>query len=221
MNTPFGVKAVNTLKQELAGRLDVLEQFPIEEELAQEGNLTALLKIALKNEVEASEIAACWMPSTAELSIKLGFARQVGDEARHYRLIHEYLEKRGVALDDFDPLAGGHTPLFAALQSMQHTIKRLAAGQFTREAIAMRRNEMFIRYLEQHGHMDVARIYRDQIQPDETHHHELGCQGLELLLKNNADVTAARAAMERTLSIADEMKKAAQKKTGLKTLPGC
>src|SRR3990172_9576356 len=104
---------------------------------------------------------------------------------------------------------------------MSRTVERLAAGQFTREAIAIRRNDMFIRYLEKHGHMDMARIYRDQIQPDETHHHELGCQGLEQLLRNDADVSAARAAMERPLSIADEMKKAVQKKSGLKTLPGC
>ncbi len=213
--------AVKALKRELEERLDVLEAYPIEEELAEEGDLAALLKLALKNEVEASEIAAVWMPTTPETDIKLGFARQVGDEARHYRLIADYLDAQGVPLDDFDPLAQGYSPLFQALARLDTTIERLSAGQFTREAIAIRRNDMFIGYLERHRHHDVAHIYKESIQPDETHHHHLGVAGLERLLTGEADLERARAAMELTLSIADEMKKAAGERTGAKTLPGC
>src|SRR5207253_3175303 len=44
------------------------------------------LKIAMKNELEASELAALWMPTTPEIDVKLGLARQSGDEAKHYRL---------------------------------------------------------------------------------------------------------------------------------------
>jgi hypothetical protein len=213
--------AVQALRQELEQRLQVLEGYPIEAELDEEGDLPTLLKIALKNEVEASEIAALWMPSTPETDIKLGFARQVGDEARHYRLIADYLRGSGVALDGFDPLAGGYSPLFQALAKLGSTVERLSAGQFTREAIAVRRNAMFIAYLERHRHHDVAHIYRESIQPDESHHHQLGVSGLERLLGGEADLQRARAAMELTLSIADEMKKAARKRTGSKTLPGC
>jgi hypothetical protein len=214
-------EAVRALKRELDERLQVLEAYPIEAELAEEGDLPTLLKIALKNEAEASEIAAVWIPSTPETDIKLGFARQVGDEARHYRLIADYLAGSGVALDGFDPLAGGYSPLFQALRGLESTIERLSAGQFTREAIAVRRNEMFIAYLERHRHHDVAHLYRESIQPDEGHHHQLGVAGLERLLRDEGDLAKARAAMELTLSIADEMKKAARKRTGAKTLPGC
>jgi hypothetical protein len=221
MATFDGRAAVRELKRELDARLEVLETFPIEAELAQEGDLPTLLKIALKNEVEASEIAAVWMPSTPETDIKLGFARQVGDEARHYRLIADYLAASGVDLDGFDPLAGGYSPLFQALRKLETTVERLSAGQFTREAIAVRRNEMFIAYLERHRHHDVAHIYRESIQPDEGHHHQLGVSGLERLVTGAAELARARAAMELTLSIADEMKKAARQRTGAKTLPGC
>src|SRR5215813_9922542 len=63
------------------------------------------LKMALKNELEASEIAAVWIPTTPETEVKLALARQVGDEAKHYRLIEEHLVKMGVDLSGFNPAA--------------------------------------------------------------------------------------------------------------------
>src|SRR5437867_12556410 len=51
------------------------------------------LKMALKNELEASEIAAVSIPTTSEIEVKLAFARQVGDEAKHYKLIKHQLTK--------------------------------------------------------------------------------------------------------------------------------
>ena len=60
-----------------------------------------------------------------------------------------------------------------------------------------------------------------EIQPDETHHHQLGICGLSKLITTPEAQEQARKAMNLTLSIADEMKKAAEKKVGLKTLPGC
>ena len=216
-----GAEAVKTLQAELEGRLEPLEAYSIEQEVDEEGDVPMLLKIALKNEVEASEIAAYWMPTTPELPVKLGFARQVGDEARHYRLIQEQLQAMGVSLEGFDPMAGGYSPLFKALQGLETTVERLAAGQFTREAIAVRRNEMFIEYLERRGQKAVAALYRDEIQPDESNHHRLGLTGLERLITDERDLQKARAAMEMTLAIADEMKKAARSRTGKKTIPGC
>ena len=60
-----------------------------------EGDLTVvnLLKVALKNEIEATESAARWLATTAELDVKLALARQVGDEAKHYRLIADRLQR--------------------------------------------------------------------------------------------------------------------------------
>ncbi len=221
MEASNAAAAVRELQSELNSRLSELESYSIEQEIQEEHDLPALLKIALKNEVEASEIAAYWIPTTPELDIKLGFARQVGDEARHYRLIAEHLVNMGVPLGDFDPMAAGYSPLFKALQGLETTVERLSAGQFTREAIAVQRNEMFIRYLEHHGHTDLVRLYREEIQPDETHHHQLGVSGLSKLMTTPDARERARKAMNLTLSIADEMKKAAEKKVGSKTLPGC
>jgi len=63
------------------------------------------LKVALKNELEAAELAAYWIPSTPEVDVKLALARQAGDEARHYHLIEKHLESMGVNLAGFNPAA--------------------------------------------------------------------------------------------------------------------
>src|SRR5262249_5006010 len=69
----------DTLKPEVEGDLNVLN----------------LLKVALKNEIEATEIAARWLVTTNEIDVKLALARQVGDEAKHYRMIAERLRGLG------------------------------------------------------------------------------------------------------------------------------
>ncbi|MGH2671001.1 MAG: hypothetical protein ACRDH5_18130, partial [bacterium] len=41
-------------------------------------DIVRLLKIALANEISVSELAAAWMPSTAEWDVKITLAQQAG-----------------------------------------------------------------------------------------------------------------------------------------------
>ena len=105
---------------ELAQGLEqVLRRLTPEDTLQAEldGDLTVenLLKVALRNELEATEIAARWMATTPEVEVKLAFARQIGDEAKHYRLIQERLRALGVNLAGFNPLAKGYGELYLYL----------------------------------------------------------------------------------------------------------
>src|SRR5262249_5133208 len=133
-----------------------------------------LLQLALKNELEATDIAALWMTDTPEIDVRLALARQVGDEAKHYRLIEERLRSLGVDTDTINPLANGYSPLFDYLKTLRTTVERIAAGQFTRESIAVTRNQLFADFCESLGDRETALLYRDIIQPDEEHHHNLG-----------------------------------------------
>src|SRR6266446_3372989 len=83
--------------------LDLIKEMPIG--AVDRSEIVRRLKMALKNELEASEIAAVWMPTTPEVEVKLALARQVGDEAKHYKLIEEHLKKMGVDLAGFNPSA--------------------------------------------------------------------------------------------------------------------
>src|ERR687888_929157 len=99
--------AATFVEQLGAANQDILDRLaPAETLVAESGGdlrLDTLLKIALKNELEATELAARWLVSTADVDIKLALARQAGDEAKHYRLIAEHLRELDVELRDFDP----------------------------------------------------------------------------------------------------------------------
>lgn len=184
-------------------------------------SIPKLLLVALKNELEATECAAAWIASTPEVSVKLALARQAGDEAKHYRLIQKRLAELGVDTGAHDPLASGRSPLLAFLLSLESTAARIAAGQFTREALALVRNAEFIRFCRAAGDEATAKLYEDVIQPDETHHHELGrCLLLEIALTPDAQA-AARDASAKVLQTAEELLEIARLKAGIRHAPGC
>jgi hypothetical protein len=183
--------------------------------------IASLLTVALKNELEASEEAALWMVSEPDVRVKLALARQCGDEAKHYRLIEDRLRALGVDVSVIQPLAGGYTPMFEYLRGLQTTVERVAAGQFTREAIAKVRNEVFIAYCDAQGDKETAALYRDVILPDEVFHHELGRKLLARFAETEKDQALARAASARTLQLAEELQEIARLKKGISCAPGC
>ena len=216
--------------EEFVAQLDtenrtLLERLAPDATLAPEvdGDLTVvnLLKVALKNEVEATEIAARWLVTTDDVDVKLAFARQVGDESRHYRLIGDRLRVLGVNPDAINPLAKGWGPLFKYLDTLTTTVSRVAAGQFTREAIAVVKNRQFIEFCDRAGDKDTATLYRDVIEPDERYHHELGRRLLLRLATTPDTQAAARAAARRTLELADELQRTALTTAGIHHAPGC
>jgi len=194
-----------TLKPEVAGDLTVLN----------------LLKVALKNEIEATEIAARWLVTTDDVDVKMAFARQAGDEAKHYRMIADRLRELGFDPKSANPLGKGYGPLFNYLDTLETTVERVAAGQFTREAIAVVKNRQFIEFCDRAGDKITATLYRDVIEPDERFHHELG---RSLLLRHATTPDAqelARRAAGRTLELAEELQATALKTAGIHHAPGC
>ena len=200
-----GLEPDATLKPEIEGAL----------------NVPNLLKVALKNEIEATEIAARWLVTTDDIGVKLALARQVGDEAKHYRLIAERLGSLGIDAATIDPLTGGYGPLFKYLDTLVTTVERVAAGQFTREAIAVVKNRQFIEFCDRVGDKDTAALYRDTIEPDERYHHELGRRLLLRLATTPEAQAAATAAARRTLALAEELQKKALATAGIHHAPGC
>jgi hypothetical protein len=188
-------------------------------EPAADVTVAKLLLLALKNEIEATECAAGWIATTAELDVKLALARQAGDEAKHFRLIQKRLGELGVDARAFDP--GPPSPMLAYLGSLTTTVERIAAGQFTREALAVVRNDEFVRYCVDRGDETTAALYRDVIQPDELHHHELGRRLLADLAVSEAAHGLARRATQRTLELAEELQEIAHMKMGVSRAPGC
>lgn len=180
-----------------------------------------LLRGALRAEMDAAEIAALWMPSTPELGVRIALARQAGDEARHYMLIEARLAELGADLTGFAPHTGERSKLFRYLSALGSTVERVAAGQFTREAIGHKANQLFIAFCEEAGDHATARIYIEQIQPDEKHHHEWGKRLLEQLATTAEAQAKARKAIITTLDLAEELRSIAAGHLLVETLPGC
>jgi uncharacterized ferritin-like protein (DUF455 family) len=182
-------------------------------------DIVRLLKIALVNELNVSELAAIWMPSTAEWDIKIALAQQAGDEARHFQLVEARLGHLGISLADF--ILPEENPLFAYLNSLSTPVERIAAGIFTLESIAYQVNENFIRYCEQFGDTETAKIYKHSIQPDELYHHQMGARLLEKYATTAEAQRLASVAAAKTLDIAGDLRRAAAQKLGTQCFPGC
>jgi hypothetical protein len=195
------------------------EQGALEAESEGRVEVVTLLELALKSEVEAAELAGFFLPTTPELDAKMVFARQCGDEMKHYHLICERLRQLGRDPGAVDPLAGGYSPLYHYVKALRTTVERVAAGPFAREAIAEVRNAQFIALCERVGDEGTAKLYRDVIQPEEVLHHRLGRELLEKYCTTPELQAAAATAARATLAIADELSALAEKSTGMHPIP--
>lgn len=186
-----------------------------------EGNVdvVTLLRLALKSELEASELAGFWMPTTPEVDAKMALALQCGDKMKHYGLIAQRLAELGEDLTDFDPLSDGHSPLYQYLRGLRTTVERIAGGPFASEAIALVRNAQFVDFCRSVGDKETARLYANTIQPEEAHHHHLGREILEKYLTTPELQELAASAVRNTLAIADELRNLAALTTGVHNIP--
>jgi 1,2-phenylacetyl-CoA epoxidase catalytic subunit len=179
-----------------------------------------LLGNALRSEIEASEEAAIWMAGEKDIELKLGFARQCGDEARHYRLIADRLRALGV---DVAKLEHGRvaTPMYRWLRTLETPAERLAAGAFAREGIAVATNEAFAALCVARGDEATARLYREVIALDEAYHHDFGRRMLRRYAVTADDQALARAAVARALRLAEDGLEASRARQGAPAAPGC
>jgi uncharacterized ferritin-like protein (DUF455 family) len=183
------------------------------------GDPTALLKVALANEISVSELAAVWIPTTTEVDVKIAFARQAGDEANHYNLVADRLAALGIDLAAWTPPPDN--PMFVYMKQLSTTVERIAAGLVTLESIAYGVNENFMALCAARGDHETVRIYREYIQPDERAHQQLGQKLLAKYASTPAQQSLARETVAKVLDIAEATRAKAAEKLGTACFPGC
>jgi len=213
------VQQLETYVHEKLASLDLLKEPEIGP--VDRSEIVRRLKMALKNELEASEIAAVWIPTTPEVDVKLALARQVGDEAKHYRAIEDHLRRTGADLTGFNPAGDGYGPMFQLLAGFNTTVERIGAAQFTRESLALKKNEQFIEFCEAAGDRETAKLYREQIQPDEEWHVQLGRTVLGRYATTPDLQSKARKAVEAVLDLAVRIQNKQLKELKVSHAPGC
>jgi uncharacterized ferritin-like protein (DUF455 family) len=199
------------------GELDVRSLLPASHD--GDADSHRLLQVALANEINVSELAARWMPTTRELDVKLAFARQAGDEAGHFQVVAERLAALGFDVAAFAPPAPN--ALFAYLHSLDSTIERIAGGLYALEAVAYAVNEGFMAYCANRGDDETVRIYREYIQPDERAHHELGKRLLAKYACTPEQQALALATASRVIELATATRAKAAEMLGVACFPGC
>jgi uncharacterized ferritin-like protein (DUF455 family) len=182
------------------------------------GDARQLLQIALANEINVSELAAAWMPSTRELDVKIAFARQAGDEAGHFQLVADRLTALGFDVASFTQT---DNPMFQYLRGLTTTVERVAAGLFTLESIAYGVNENFMALCQHRGDAETVRIYREYIQPDEQAHQQLGQRLLARHAATPELQQRARDTVGKLLEIAGATRASAAARLGTAAFPGC
>ena len=161
------------------------------------------------------------MPTTPEIEVKLALARQAGDEAKHYKLIEKRLANMGADLSGFNPVAEGYGPMFQLLSGFKTTVERIGAAQFAREALALKKNQQFIDFCEAVGDRETADMYREQIQPDEEWHVNLGRKVLAKYATTAELQAQARKAVESVLELAVKIQNKQLKEMKVSHAPGC
>jgi len=164
--------------------------------------VTDLLSAALRDEIEAAEVAALWMTDEPDLELKVGLALQVGDEAEHFQLMAGRIRELG-GDPAADPRIRTHGPAFRYLRGLQTPAERLAAG-IAREGVARLRNALLAEVCEAQGDTETARICREVIGPDEARHLDFGRRLLPRYALTVEDQDAARRAQARTIQLAEE-----------------
>ena len=217
MDSQEFVASLVTEMDELFAKLGVHDTLEAEAEGQME--VITLLQLALKSELEASELAAFWMPTTPEIDVKRLFAEQCGDEMKHYEMIQERLVALGVDMTSFNALEDGYSPLYHYLRGLRTTVERVAAGPFVCEAVAKVRNQQFMDFCRSAGDEKTARMYQKVIQPEEVHHHEMARKALERHCTTPELQELATAAARSSLAVADELRTLKEKSTGLHAIP--
>lgn len=166
--TDFHAKNQASLERHLAAFRAALSKETLE--------IVDFLRLAMKDCIEAAEVAALWFADCDDLAMKVGFAEQCGSAARHYRLIAGRIAALGG--ETFDPRSGGYSRFFGFLRSLQTPEERAAAGLVTLRTFNIGRLSIFADLCDERQDGETAAIFRDQIAADERRVFETGWRTL-------------------------------------------
>ncbi len=164
--------------------------------------LAELLSAILRDQIEAAEVEALWLTDEPDLDLRLGLARLVGDEARHFSMLADRIRELGTE-PRADPRIRAHGPLFRYLRGLQTPAERLAAG-LAREAVARLRNALVAEVARARGDDATARLCIEGAGEDEVRHLEFFRRELVRYALTIEGQDAARRAMARTVQLAEE-----------------
>lgn len=171
--------------------------------IAKEGlEVVDFLRLALKDAIEAAEVAALWFVDCESLALKVGFAEQCGTAARHHHAIAARIAALGA--EPFDPRTGGYSRFFGFLRSLQTPEERAAAGMVTLRTFNIGRLATYAEVCQQKGDTETATLFRDEITADERRVFDAGWKALLAASTTEESQARGRRAAFRIVELAAE-----------------
>lgn len=181
------------------------------------------LRLAMKDAIEAAEVAALWFGDCDDLGMKIGFAEQCGAAARHCRLLAGRIA--AVGGEPFDPRNGGYSRFFGFLRSLTTAEERAAAGEVTLRTFNLGRLAIFGDLCDERGDLETASLFRHEIAADEQRVFEAGWRTLIASCPTEENQARGRRAAFRIVELAAEaadplmLRKALPKRRVTPTVP--
>lgn len=164
-----------------------------------------ILRLCMKAEIEAADVAALWLVDCDDLELKLLLAEQCGTAAATVRVLREQIATAAPEAPCPDPREGGYSKLFAFLRSLQTREERLSAEHLTRKGLGLLRTPLLASWCEQHGDPAAARLLRDTVAQADRSHYERGRAMLVAVATAEESQARARRAAFRAIELLTEM----------------
>ncbi len=137
------------------------------------------------------EVLGAFVKRVPDIRLKIQLGRQIGDEAKHARLVQKRIEALGGSVDNYQPPVS-QLRFAEILNSMEYPEEFFAAEQLTVETQSIKRNEIALSRFDE----ETAAMFEQQINPDEHYHVQLGREGLRTYARTQAAQDRARAAVD-------------------------
>lgn len=145
------------------------------------------------------EVIGRFVGRVPSIHMKQLLGRQIGDEAKHAQIIERRIHQLGGSVKDFKP-SSEQVAFADLLDSLEYPEEFFAAEQVTVETESVIRNEKAVERFD----AQTAKMFEEEINPDERYHVKIGYMGLKLY----ATTTAAQ---ERALKAAKLAREAHRK----------
>jgi hypothetical protein len=161
------------------------------------------VRLAMKDAIEAAEVAALWFVDCDDLTMKIRFAETCGAAAGHHRLLAARLAALGA--EPFDPRQGGYSRFFGFLRSLQTPEERASAGEVTLRTFQTGKLALFAELAAAHGDGETAELLGTRLSADEKTVMDAGWKDLIAHSPTEECQARARRAAFRIVELAAEV----------------
>lgn len=147
-------------------------------------------------------VLGSWLATIPDTNLRMGVARQVADEAKHFLRIRSLLQTEGEYQEDYAPYAEWRD-VYRYIEELGDFLDRLAGHNFASELVAIE-NQKHYRHRLSGAWKDLF----EEFHPDEEFHVRLGRSAIQLFANDAASQQRVRQTVFRVLELHERSRQA-------------